>query len=204
MNRILPSADKWLMAAIVVGGIILMRPVAAQSAAPKADANKQNPVQLFMQKRNELQKLQEQLAHIQQQTVEKRPTLKKQQEDFRQLMFAKMKAKGHTPEKDIEHIKQLEAQLHGKDVDAQKRNDLLIQLRETSMKLQKGQQEVLKDKDLQASRKVLAKAILDAMKEEDPKTDQLISQAYQKEVELVALQKQINGAQADDPSPKAH
>jgi signal recognition particle GTPase len=201
MNRILPSIGKWFTTVVVIGGVFLIQPVAAQQAAPGAEPNAQ--MQAFMQKRAELQKLQKQLAQIQQQTIDKRPALQKQQQEFRKLMITKMKAKGYNPEKDINHLKELEAELNGKDVDAQKRKDLMIDLRETSMKLQKGQQEIMQDKDVQASRTSLIKAVLKGMHEDDSRTEPLIKQAHQTEMELVAIQRQINGTQAD-PSPKAH
>lgn len=202
MNRILPSVGKWFTTAIVIGGVFLIQPVAAQQAAPGAEPNAQ--MQAFMHKRAELQNLQKQLAQIQQKTVDKRPELQKQQQEFRDLMITKMKAKGYTPEKDINHLKELESELQDKNIDAQKRKDLMIQLRETSMKLQKGQQDILKDKDVQASRTSLVKAVLKAMHEEDSRTEPLIKQAHQTEMELVSIQRQINGTPADDTPPKAH
>jgi hypothetical protein len=199
MNTIRPSIGKWLAVVIVIGSVLVAHPAAAQQAAPGSGANPNAQMQTFMKKRAELQKLQEQLSQIQQKTVNKRPALKKQQQAFRDLMIAKMKAKGNTPEKDIDHIKKLEAELHGKNLDAQKRKDLMIDLRETDMKLQKAQQEILQDKEVQESRSSLVKAILTAMHEEDPRTEQLIKQAHQKEMELVAIQRQINGKQGNTP-----
>jgi chromosome segregation ATPase len=194
-----------LLGATVFTLAILFTPAAAAQQAPAGPGAAPNAqVQAFMDKRAELEKLQDQLAQIQKQTMDKRPALQKQQQSFRDLMIAKMKARGHTPEKDIDHIKSLEAELNGKDVDAQKRKDLMIQLRETDMKLRKAQQEILQDQEVQQSRSSLVKAILKAMHEEDPRTEQLIKQAHQKEVELVALQRQINGAPAEDSPPKAH
>lgn len=198
MNTNTTTVRRWLTAALLAAGMAMLQPAAAQQSGDQDDAQ----VHAFMQKRAELTKLQEQLAQIQQKTVDKRPALKKQQHDFRQLMLDKMKAKGHTPEKDIDHLKQLEAQLHDKSVTADKRKDLLVDLRETSERLHQEQMEIMQDKDVQASRQSLVNAILKAMHEEDPRTDDLIKQAHDKEMELVAIQRQVNG-QPPAAAPKS-
>ena len=160
-------------------------------------------LQKFMQKRAELQKLQEQLVQIQKKTLDKNPELQKQQQSFHDLMISKMKAKGHTPEKEIARLKTLEASLQDKNIDPQKRNELIQEYRDTNMNLQKAQQEVLQDTEVQQARQSLVKAVLVAMHNEDPMTEKLISQAKQTQEEMMEIRRQAMQSQAG-ASPQAH
>lgn len=184
------------MAALPLAGLLFSAAVPAQQPAPQPGASPNGPQQEFMQKRAQLQQLTQQLGEIQKQAMDHHPELKKQQEDFRKLMISKMQANGHSPEQAIGHLKTLQTKLQDKNIDPKKRQAMISDFRNTSMELEQAQREVMQDKDVQKARKSLTEAVLTAMRNEDPRTDKLISQVNETRRRLVQIQRQAVQAQS--------
>jgi len=196
MNRLSLLNRKLAIAVLPLAGMLFSAAAAAQQPAPAAGMSPDSPQHEFMQQRTQLQQLTQQLGKIQQQALDHHPELKKQQEDFRSLMISKMEANGHSPKQDIGHLQTLQSKLQDKNLDPKKRQAMIADFRKTDMQLQQAQREIMQDKDVQKARKSLTDAVLTAMRNEDPRTDKLISQVKETRQRMIQIQRQAVQAQS--------
>ena len=202
MNRFPLLNSKLQAVLLVIAGALLLQPAAAQQAAPNNSPGMSPLQKSFMQKRNELQQLQSQLGEIQKKTMKKHPDLQKRQSDFRDLMISKMKEKGHDPDKDIGHLKSLQAKLQNKDIKPDQRKALIKDFRQTNMTLRMEQQKALQDGDVQKARQSLSNDILSAMRDEDPRTDKLLEKVKETRQSLMQMQRRAAAQAQGKQSPK--
>lgn len=200
MNRFPLLNSKLQAVLLVIIGALLLQPAAAQQAAPNSGAAMSPLQKAFMQKRNELQQLQSQLGNIQKKTMDKHPELQKKQSDFRDLMISKMKDKGHDPNKDIDHLKSLQAKLQDKDIKPDQRKALIKDFRQTNMTLRMEQQKALQDSDVQKARQSLSNDIISAMRDEDPRTDDLLKKVKETRQSLIQMQRRAAAQAKGQPS----
>lgn len=188
MNKILRLNG--ILAAVV----LLAAPLAQAQQPTPPGATGQQPTakqQEFMQVRAELQQLQRKLGEIQQKVLKSNPDLQQKQEDFRDLMMSTMKDQGATPEADVNKLKTLQAELQKKDIPKDKRQRLIKEFRETNMGLQQAQRQAMQEKEVQEAQKSLNNAMLTAMVDADPKTEELLSQVRQARQKLMQIRQEV-------------
>jgi hypothetical protein len=196
-----------LLAGIVVSTPLLLGSTfvsAADSAAPsKAEPSKAAPQMSakqkeFMDARQEMQRIQQRLGKIEQDALKANPELQKQREDFRQLLLSTMKKNGHDPQKQVDHLRELQTKLKDKDLEDGKRKELIDEFRSGNRELQQAQREAFQDEDVQKARVKLAQSMVAAMKEQDGDTEQLIRRLKQVQQHLQEI---MRSASPKAPAP---
>ncbi len=143
--------------------------------------------QAFEQARNEYVATQRRLEQIQRDTIQARPELQKQEQAFNDLVIKEMKKQGHSPKQDKVEIEKLQEQLQNNEVPDTKREALMSEFQEKVMAYRKAQGEALQNQEIQKAQNDLLDAIVTAMKEHDPQTDQLIKQMAEKRKQLMKM-----------------
>jgi len=163
-----------------------------QPTPPGAAGQQPNTMQQeFMQVRDELQQLQQQLAEIQEKVLQNNPELQQRQEDFRDMVMDTMQDQGADPQGDINKLKTLQAQLQNEEIPEDKRQELVQDFRQTNMELQQAQQKALQDEEVQEAQKSLNEDMMTAMVDTDPKTETLLKQIEQARQKLMQIQQRF-------------
>lgn len=167
------------------------------SMAQPRQAPSQQLMQQVLAKRAEIQNLGQELQQIQQETLEANPELAKERDELVTLMDTKMVEAGHDPSSSRDKIEELQGQLQGEELTESERQELGAELRQEMTTLQQAQGDVMQDQDVQAKRQSLNENLVAAMEEQDPKTEELISdlQTAQREYRQLAsrVQQQRGG-----------
>ncbi len=197
-GRVSPPWGRRLLALVAAAGLATATAVQAepqQQGQGPAHGDLSGPqreqIKTFMQTREELLKVQQQLQQIQEKAVEARPALQKKQANFAALVEKEMKKQGHSPEQELAAIQALQNKLQSGDTPAGQRQDLMQQLQQKASKYQEAQRAALQNEQVRSARKDLMKDIITAMKQEDPKTDDLIQQMEQKQQKLEELHQNL-------------
>lgn len=181
---------------ILAVAVLLGAPLAQAQQPTPPGATDQQPnakQQEFMQIRAKLQELQQELGKIQEQVLDNNPELKTQQEEFRDLMMSTMEDQGATPEEDINKLKTLQTELQNEEIPEDKRQQLIQDFRETNMGLQQAQQQAMQNEEVQEAQESLNDAVLTAMVEANPETEQLLSQVREARQRLMQIQQEVQG-----------
>lgn len=196
-NRI----STWVAAGALLGTALAAGPVAGQPA-PGGGPGKSGPAQggkgMGSQQQKELQDAQkkvrdlsQQIGDIQKKAMEANPELQKQREDLRSLLKEKMEAKGHTPDQNIDRMKEIRKQLsESKDLPKSERQKLMQEFQNTARTFRQAQKEAMQDPEVQKARQAFQDDLMAAMKKEDPKVEQLIQDLRQARQEFQSLLKQ--------------
>ncbi|NIX11201.1 MAG: hypothetical protein GWN05_06585 [Gammaproteobacteria bacterium] len=131
-------------------------------------------MQELQEVQQELRAVGQQLGRIQRQALQADPKLQEQQSEYRTLLLSTMKGNGHKPEADIARLNEIEGQLKAEGVPDEERRQLITEYRRTSAGLQQARQEAMQDGTVRAAAGALSEAVLTAMREQDPKTDELL------------------------------
>jgi len=170
-------------------------PMNQQGSAQQAPS--QQLMQQVLAKRAEIQNLGQELQQIQQETLEANPELAKQRDELVTLMDTKMVEAGHDPSASRDKIEELQGQLQGEELTKSERQELGTELRQEMTTLQQAQGNVMQDQEVQAKRQSLNEDLVSAMEEQNPKTEELISdlQSAQREYRQLAsrIQQQQGG-----------
>lgn len=173
----------------------------AQMSQQPAPMPRQQPSQQLVQqvlaKRAEIQNLGQELQRIQQETLEANPELAQQRDELVTLMDTKMVEAGHDPDASRDKIEELQGQMQGEELTESERRELGAELRQEMTVLQQAQGDVMQDQEVQVKRQSLNENLVSAMEEQDPKTEELISdlQTAQREYRQLAsrMQQQQGG-----------
>jgi hypothetical protein len=151
----------------------------------------------------ELQKLQQemqtvgqQLDAIQQATLEAKPELQEQQEQYRTMLIEAMQEQGADPEPLLDRMGEIQEQLRDEELDKEKRQQLINIYREKDMRLQQARQGAMQDEKVRKAAEELSQATLAAMREQDPKTEGLLREVEQLRQQMQEL---MAAAKADGP-----
>lgn len=145
-------------------------PAGDEAKGAKAPQPQQpNPQQQAMQ-------IQQKLVQIQKATVEANPELAEQQQELQALIQEKMKANGHTPEKDMSRLKKIREQAQAEDMDKKERQSLAQEFQQTRQKLGNARREAMQDEEVQEKTEALQQDMIAAMKEQNPETEKLLKQ----------------------------
>ncbi|MFA9462123.1 hypothetical protein [Thiohalorhabdus methylotrophus] len=132
------------------------------------------------QAQQRVQELRQRIGKIQQQALQNNPELQEQRQDLKGLLKEKMQAKGTTPDKDLDRMKEIRKKLSGnKDMPQGERQQLMQEFQKKAQGFQKAQKAAMKDPEVQEARKEFRDNLMTAMKEEEPKVDQLLQDLQQ-------------------------
>lgn len=169
--------------------LIAIAPLHAQQPgdATPGGAVSQKDQQAFKQARDEYMAAQQRLEQIQRDTLQARPELQKQEQAFNDLLRKEMQSKGHNPNQDQAEIEKLQEQLQDTKVPETEREALMSKFKEKIIAYRKAQGEAMQNQDVQKAQNDLMVAIVTAMKEHDPQTEQLIDQMTQKREQIMNM-----------------
>lgn len=147
-------------------------------------------LQQVQQKQAEIQQLNEQLAAIQQHTIEANPGLADKRDAFMAKVDEKMAASGHDPEASRQKMEELRGQIDAGDLSDEEAQEVAQDLRAEQAAMQQAQGQAMQDPEVQADIQSLNQELVAAMREQDPQTDELISQLQTAQQEYQALMQQ--------------
>jgi hypothetical protein len=125
------------------------------------------------------QALQQELMQIQNATLEANPALVDQQEQLGALVRETMRENGHTPEADLEKMSEIRDTLEAGNVGEAERETLVTEFQELRAEFVGARQQAAADPQVQQEQQAFQEALLTAMREQDPRTDQLVQQMAQ-------------------------
>jgi len=161
-----------------------------EQGAPQSETPEQNKqMQEIQGVHAEYMDLQKRLAQIQQDTLQAHPELQKQEQAWRDLILEKMSSNGKNAQEDMAEIKKIEEKLRSGETPDSDRQALMSDYQKKAMAFRDAQTQAMQNPDVQAAQKKLSDAIVTAMKEKDPQTEQLIEQMKQKEQQLSQMLK---------------
>jgi hypothetical protein len=177
------ATSRALLAAATVAALVPALPTHAQTP-PAADAGASDQMQAARQVHVEYIKLQQRLGEIQKKTMEANPELQKQEKAFMDLMMQKMTSSGTNAKEELAAIEDLEKKLANKDTPEAERQTLLNEYRQKAVAFRTAQMKAMKDPEVAKAQEALTSATMDAMKKQDPQTEQLLKELEQKQVQM--------------------
>lgn len=140
--------------------------VASQAAATKATTQRINAIQ-------------RDLTSIRQQALKANPELVEQAKAFESAYKEKAQEIGYNPEEFIAQAQELQVKIRDEGLSEQERSDLLHEFAKAKQTLAKQRQTLLEDESLMALQNELQNNTLTAMKNHNPKTEELVSELNQ-------------------------
>ena len=167
----------------------------AQQAQPAPgqgapQSQQSGPMAQLQAKRQEIQQLNQQLVKIQEATMEANPELAKKRDNLMDLVDTKMQEAGHEPEAHRDELEALQQKLSSDDLSEEERQSVTQQLRQKQRSLQQAQSQIMQEEEVSKQRESLNEALVDAMKEQNPKAEQLIADLQQAQQEYQSILQQ--------------
>ncbi len=147
-------------------------------------------MQQVQQKRAEIEQLNQQLMEIQQNTIDANPGLAAQRDELISFVDEKMAETGYDAEAARGRIEKLQGEMQSGDLSDEEQQQHRQQLRQEMTSMQQAQGEVMQDEEFQAKREALNEDLVAAMQEQNPRTDELISQLQTAQQEYQQLAQQ--------------
>lgn len=160
------------MAALSFAG---MATAADQSNSPSSD--QQKLMQAYSQDA-------QQLKAIHDKAVKNNPDLVKQQKQFQEQVRSAIKDQGYDLDAGQDRMQALVKKLQSKDLSDDQRKEVMQKFQTERQKLTKAQNAALAEPEIKQAGEKLQNDTIAAMKKEDPKTDQLISDMKSKRDQL--------------------
>ena len=156
--------------------------------APKSQGNEL--IQKVQAKRAEIQQLNQQLMQIQESTIEANPELAQQRDELISFVDEKMAETGYDAEAARGRIEKLQGEMQSGELSTEEEQQHRQQLRQEMTSMQQAQGQIMQDEEFQAKREALNENLVAAMQEQNPKTDELISQLQTAQQEYQQLAQQ--------------
>lgn len=184
------TAARALLALVAVAALGAFLPVQAEPPAAQEDS-----MQAARQLHGEYVELQNRLGMIQEKTMEAHPELQKQEQALVDLMMAKMSGSGSSAKDELAAIEKLEQALRSEDTPDSEREALMTQYRDKAMAFRNAQMQAMQDPEVKKAQSTLMDATLEAMKQQDPQTEQLMQQLQQKGEQLQQMMEASDSSQ---------
>jgi predicted Zn-dependent protease len=126
-----------------------------------------------------LQQIQQHLSMVQQMAIDESPDLQAANEEIDALVMEKIEDQGHDPEAMIQNLSSLQEEYKSEDLTEQDRQEILQEFQGVQQQLQVAQQTALQDSQIVAAQEVFRENLLEAMREHEPATDDLIEEFEQ-------------------------
>src|SRR5690606_4831083 len=110
--------------------------------------------------------------------------LQAQAQALQELMLQTMQAEGYEPIQSLDRMEQLERQLQDDETDPAELSGLAAELRSEQQRLMQAEQAALANPEVQRARDQFMEALLQAMREQEPRTDELIAELQAKNEQL--------------------
>lgn len=185
-----PMAAGLAMTALLASPLARAEPP-SQPSQPEMTPEQSQKLQQFKQLQQDMQQLQQQLDDIQKATLEANPELAQQQQDIEKMVMEQLRASGNDPEQKVKEIKSLQAKIKNEGLPVEQRKSYYQDYRQKVMDFQKAQQKVMQNEDVQSAMKDLNKAMLVAMKEQNPKTEDLLSDIKKKQEAMMEIRRSV-------------
>jgi hypothetical protein len=172
---------------VAVAALGTFTPLRAEPPAtpPKPAAEQGADMQAARQLHGEYVELQKRLGMIQEKAVKAHPELQKQEQALEEMMMAKMTSSSGASAKDeLAAIEKLEQKLRSKDTPDSERQALMSEYQKKTQAFREAQFKALQDPEVKKAQKALMDATLAAMKQQDPKTEELMQQLQQKQAQM--------------------
>lgn len=174
-----------LVAATALGFLTPLHAQPPAGTAAPGQAGQSGPSQAARQLHGEYTELQKRLGMIQEKAVKAHPELEQQSQALETLIMSKMKLDGgKNPKDEIASLGGLEQKLGSKSTSESERQALMSEYRERANSFRDAQLQALRDPEVQKAQAALVNATVAAMKEQDPKTEELLQQLQQKQAQL--------------------
>ncbi|MEX0729177.1 MAG: hypothetical protein WED00_17490 [Aquisalimonadaceae bacterium] len=164
-----------LTAALLVSGGIAMGQGQAPAPAPGQGQGQGQGDGAQM----ELQQLQQRLAQIQQQAFENNPELQEQAQALETLFISTMADAGYDPEGGLARLREIQGEMRNEATADERRQELLQEAQQIQTELQEGQQVAMQEQVIIDAQEDFEEDLMDAMRAEDPETDDLIARFEQ-------------------------
>ncbi|MEX1033730.1 MAG: hypothetical protein WDZ30_10250 [Cellvibrionaceae bacterium] len=128
------------------------------------------------------QRVQSQLIEIQREALEENPELRDQGEALEALITATMEEQGATPEADTQRLQEWQQQAQSPDVDQAERQEMAAEFQQLQQDLIRARQMAAEDEEVQTKQAEFQTAMLQAMQDQDPRTEELL--AEMREIQL--------------------
>ncbi|MDN3517919.1 hypothetical protein QWY84_09875 [Aquisalimonas lutea] len=123
-----------------------------------------------------LQQIQQRLAEAQQKALDENPGLQSQREELEELVIQKMEEEGYDPNANMETLENAQSQIQNEDLSNEERQQMLQDARQAQQQLQEAQQAAMQDEEVVEAQEAFQNDLMEAMREQDPETDQLIEE----------------------------
>ncbi len=133
-----------------------------------------------------LQQIQQHLSMVQQTAIEESPDLQAENEELDELVEEKIADQGHDPEAMIQTLSSLQEQYQSEDLTEQDRQQILQEFQGVQQQLQLAQEIAMQDSQVVAAQEVFRENLLEAMREHEPATDDLIEEFEQVQQEMLS------------------
>jgi hypothetical protein len=114
----------------------------------------------------------QQLNQIEQKAVEANPELQQQREEFQSLLMETMKEQGAEPQKRIDRLEEIQPRLS--QAQGEERRNLMQEFRQEQQSLMQAQRQAMQQEEVKQARQELQENTFNAMKEQNPETEQII------------------------------
>jgi uncharacterized membrane protein YdfJ with MMPL/SSD domain len=126
----------------------------------------------------------QQLNEIRQKVLEAKPKLKNQQDEYQSLLFKTMKKQGNDPDPALARMREIEGQFQDQGLTEDKRKQLVMEYQQKDAQLQQAGRDAMQDEEVHKAAEELSKATIVAMREQDPKTAELLQEMEQLREEM--------------------
>lgn len=174
--------NQWLKLGVILLAAGFAQAVAAQPLqGAEGRLKQQQDPQALLQ---EMERVQQELLQIQETAMAHHPELQDQAQALQQVMLEAMRTEGFEPLESLKRMEQLERQLQADKLDPAKRPGLIAELRSEQQRLMQAEQTALAKAEVQQARDRFMEGLLQAMREQEPRTDELIADLKDKNTQL--------------------
>jgi hypothetical protein len=192
-NAALVSATLCAITGLGVGAPAMAQSMQGGPTA-QAPAESQRLMQQLLEKRQQIQELNAELIEIQQQTLKDHPDLAEEREAFAGRVEEELVAAGQDPEGTRAELGRMREDLEGGELGPQERRQLAQTYRTQVNQLRQAESQIIRDSDeLSAMRQQITMKLQEAMQEDYPRTQELVSQLRDAQREFQQLSSQLQG-----------
>lgn len=123
-----------------------------------------------------LQEIQQRLAEAQQKALDENPGLQSQREELEELVIQKMEDEGYDPDANMETLENAQSEIQNEDLSDEERQQMLQDAQQAQQQLQEAQQAAMQDEEVVEAQEAFQNDLMEAMREQDPETDDLIEE----------------------------
>jgi len=181
------SKSLFFGAALIFLGLLVL-PVHAQ--APDAAGQAGDLMQEVREVQTQIQQINQKLVEIQENTIATHPELGNKRDALMASVDDKMIEAGHDPESSRDKIENLESQLEQGELSQQESQAVTQQLRSEQASMRQAQGQAMQDPEVQAQVQSLNQELVAAMREQNPQTDELITQLQTAQQQYQTLMQQ--------------